>query len=128
MSRRHEPGSLRAVPVRMHIECDGAENHPVRRIARVDLRPRKNLELNYGWQIGVYYVWHADNPANDYIWSFRETHTVRRFVCGVCRRDVPLRDDRLVKLVLGFAAMGRRHARLRELVSGQAPAAIVSKE
>jgi hypothetical protein len=128
MSRRRE---FRGVPegtVRFRIDCDGAGDHRVRPIAHITMQPRPQGSAAGRWSVGVEYVWHKDNPDNEYTWSFRDTHTVRRFVCGQCRRDVPFRDEHLVELVLRFAKMERRHARLRELVADWVPSASVTRE
>lgn len=116
MSRRRRTFPIDG-EIRLSVECDGREDHPVERVARVALKPRPDLPEGYA--VRIEYVRPADDPEdNDYTMPTRlrgeRPHLTRRFVCR-CGRDVAIEDAHLVKIALLFHSLGQRHARLREL-------------
>ena len=124
MSRRRKTYGNEGNKVFLYVECDGREDHPVERIARVMLTPRPDLDLDGGWAVHVEYRRAADDPEeNDYTMYFREypmPHNTRRFPCRLCGRDWPVKDEHLVPLVLRVRAMGHARVRLREMTTATA--------
>lgn len=119
MSRRRRAHTVPG-EVRLSIECDGREDHPVERIARVRLVPRPDLPEGYA--VRVEYVRPEQDPeTSDYTMPTRLTdlrpHMTRRFACPLCRRDIPIEDANLVRLVLLLNTLERRRIRLREMSS-----------
>lgn len=110
--RRDSPGSSR-----LAIECDGREDHPVERIARVQIKPRPDLpDLNNGYAVTVEYVRADQDPEdNNYTLAVRGDHMTRRFVCATCGRDVPISDSNLVKVAQLLEGLGQGRLRLREV-------------